>query len=201
MDIATALDALSTQGFFIWDDFLSPDEIKLIRSDFEQIRSTGQFKRAGIGKASDHHVNDEIRKDETFWLEPLHLSEAQALFWNRLEALKNQINESLFLGLWALNGHYSYYPVSGHYHAHLDRFSKDDTRTISMVLYFNENWKKEDGGELRLHDSAHPDGIKDVSPIGGRLICFLSSKVLHEVLITHQPRLSFAGWWNRRPQT
>ena len=200
MDLSTALDQLSCQDFFIWDEFLSREELKIVSADFERLRAHGLFKRAGIGKASDHHINDEVRKDEVLWLEPLQLSPEQILFWQKLENLKNEINTALFLGLWNLNGHYSYYPVSGHYHAHLDRFSRDDTRTISMVLYLNEDWNEGDGGELRIHDSRLPGGQFDVTPIGGRLICFLSSSVLHEVLPTKKPRKSFAGWWNRRPK-
>lgn len=67
-----------------------------------------------------------------------------------------------------------------------------------MVLYLNHTWKSEDKGELRLH-LEHPKPHQvDISPIAGRLVCFLSAEVLHEVLETTVPRFSFASWWKRR---
>ena len=95
-------------------------------------------------------------------------------------------------------GHYSQYPVNGHYHQHLDRFSSDDQRTLSMVLYLNLDWVAGDGGELRMHSSDKILKTFDINPISGRLVCFLSSSVSHEVMISHQVRRSFAGWCKRR---
>ena len=185
-------------GYLILDDFISSQELSQIRTDFESIRIAGRFKRAGIGKGVDFHLNDEVRLDETHWLEPTSLSPAQKIFWPRLENLKHELNQHFFLGLWDFEGHYSYYPPGGKYQPHFDRFSKDDARTISMVLYFNDDWKNSDGGELRIHpkDPARPP--LDIAPMGGRLIFFNSADTMHEVLTTQRCRLSFAGWWKRR---
>jgi SM-20-related protein len=199
MDIAKAVDDLKTQEYFIWDDFLSPSETAQVAEDYRKIYASGRFTRAGTGNESGVRVvNEKFRTDETFWLNPLDLSAIQTCFWDRLEVLKNQINEQLFLGLWSFDGHYSHYPVNGHYQKHLDRFNSNDQRTLSMVFYLNKDWVSEDGGELRLHFPARTPNTVDVAPLAGRLVCFLSSEVLHEVLITHKTRESFAGWWKRR---
>jgi SM-20-related protein len=195
MDMATALTDLSSQGFFIWDDFLSPSEVALVTTDFQKIYDEGSFELGGTGNKA-RNINPEIRTDTSYWLNPLALTSSQSIFWNRLEELKKSLNEHFFFGLWSLDGQYSYYPVGGFYRKHLDRSSNDDQRTISTVLYFNPTWTAEDGGELRIHGDHSK--ITDVIPTGGRLVCFLSSKVLHEVLPSNKPRLSFAGWWKTR---
>lgn len=197
MDLETALAEFKTQSYFIWDDFLSQDEVAQITADYKKIYNAGSFRLAGIGNQDGpRNLNSEIRTDESYWLDPLALTASQSIFWNRLEKLKESLNEAFFLGLWSLDGQYSRYPVDGFYRKHLDRFSNDDQRTVSTVLYFNPNWVMGDGGELRIHGE---DSKKtDFAPLGGRLICFLSSKILHEVLVSNQTRLSFAGWWKTR---
>lgn len=196
MSLETALDDLHSQGFFVWDDFLSPTEVEQVIKDYQDIYDRGAFKNAGTGNQRSSNADGKIRSDETYWLDPLNLTSSQSIFWERLKKLKVEINERLFLGLWSMDGHYSRYPLQGRYHRHLDRFNNDDQRTLSMVLYFNSNWTAGDGGELRLHSS--PSVVVDVNPIAGRLVCFLSATMLHEVLVANQVRWSFAGCWKRR---
>jgi SM-20-related protein len=200
MDVKTALLELRSRDFFIWDDFLSPREVAEVEVDFRSLYDQGAFKLAGTGRDETKNLGSQAtRSDETHWLDPLQLSQTQKLFWHRLEAIKQAINETEFLGLWSLEGHYSRYPELGYYRKHLDRFHSNDERTISMVLYLNSNWLKQNGGELRLHfPRSNPDFL-DIEPLSGRLVCFLSSSVVHEVRPTQVVRKSFAGWWKRRP--
>jgi SM-20-related protein len=202
MNLETAIDELAKNRYFIWDDFLSADEVNTVMLDYRKLHADGQFTRAGVGKKKSTEENspihEEVRHDEIHWLDPLVLTPGQHLFWDRLECLKNGINEQAMLGLWSLEGHYSHYFENGFYKPHLDRFASDDTRTISMVLYLNPDWKVTDGGELRIHSS--DTSSIDVLPAAGRLVCFLSESILHEVRVAHRDRFSFAGWWKRRPQ-
>jgi SM-20-related protein len=198
MLIETALNELEQNHYMIWNDFLSATETRDLIDDFEHFHHSGQFRKAGIGKGTDHHLNIRIRNDETMWLEPDSLTPAQQTLWSKLEALKNAINAHFFTGLWSLEGHYAWYPPGGKYDAHLDRFQSDDARTISMVLYLNSDWKKGDGGELRIHRQHPYPAPLDVEPIAGRLVCFFSADILHEVLPSAKARRSFAGWWKRR---
>jgi SM-20-related protein len=67
------------------------------------------------------------------------------------------------------------------------------------VLYLNEDWARDDGGELRLHlDAAEAGKIQDVLPVGGTLVLFLSEHFAHEVLPANRERLSLAGWFRTR---
>lgn len=198
MNIHEASLHLKKNGYFIWDDFLSLFELDLIRKDYFELQSEGKFRRAGIGKDHDFQYSDSVRRDETYWLNPLALEPSQQMLWTKLELIKDELNRLFFLGLWNFEGHYSFYPIGGLYQPHLDRFSKDDARTISMVLYLNQDWNSTDGGELRIHPSDQTLTPIDISPIGGRLVCFLSADTLHEVLPTKQNRYSFSGWWKKR---
>jgi len=198
MSAAFSLSELEKHRYIIIDDFLTPTEIIEICGDFQSNRENGFFKVAGIGKGTDHQLNARVRNDETLWLEPASLNNAQKTLWQKLEKFKEELNRHFFLGLWELEGHYAWYPAGGKYDAHLDRFSKDDPRTISMVLYLNRDWPPGDGGELRIHRESQNLPPLDVEPIAGRLVCFFSADVLHEVLPSQKPRMSFAGWWKRR---
>lgn len=41
-------------------------------------------------------------------------------------------------------------PTGAFYRRHLDRFRDDDRRMVSAVLYLNEDWQPQDGGQLRM---------------------------------------------------
>ncbi|WP_430407005.1 2OG-Fe(II) oxygenase [Fluviicola sp.] len=62
-----------------------------------------------------------------------------------------------------------------------------------MVLYLNEDWKKEDGGLLSLYPKAGQQ--IDISPLGGRMVLFRSDEMEHEVNPSlTRTRNSIAGW-------
>ncbi len=68
-----------------------------------------------------------------------------------MEALRQILNRELFLGLEEYESHFALYAPGAFYRAHLDRFRDDDKRTVSVVLYLNDDWLPEHGGALRLH--------------------------------------------------
>lgn len=224
---------IATESIAVVDDFLEQSEVALLAAEALEFRSQGRFSAAGVGKGSHHSTRPEIRGDEIMWFEKRpfasnSISPAQAepaaqfsgfgpgqqILWDRLEELKTHLNQSLFLGLQQLEGHFAFYQTGSFYAKHLDRFQTDDTRVLSCVLYLNAGWKTGNGGELKIYPPANT-GISEVArenaltsasvplpvmvePIAGRLVCFLSDRIPHEVLPTHVPRLSFAGWFRRR---
>ena len=142
-----------------------------------------------------------MRRDELSWLDISGLvSSAETQLVAKLEALRKELNRDLQLGLWELEAHHAIYPPGGFYRRHLDRFRDDDARVVSIVLYLNEGWVSEDGGELAIYRA--PGDEKPaliVEPRGGSLVCFLSDRIEHEVLESHRrERFSVAGWFRRR---
>jgi SM-20-related protein len=60
-----------------------------------------------------------------------------------------------------------------------------------MILYLNDQWQEQDGGELCIH---HEQNIQLITPINGRSVFFKSNELRHEVLLTYKPRMSITGW-------
>ena len=94
-------------------------------------------------------------------------------------------------------GHFAVYPNGAAYARHFDKLQGSDLRAISAALYLNDAWSAEDGGQLRMYLGGGRS--EDVLPVGGRLVAFLSDRFEHEVLPARRERMSFTGWFRRRP--
>jgi SM-20-related protein len=60
-----------------------------------------------------------------------------------------------------------------------------------MIIYLNADWQEGDGGELCIH---HSDSFQSIAPVNRKSVFFLSGELEHEVLVTHEPRMSITGW-------
>jgi SM-20-related protein len=138
----------------------------------------------------------EVRGDFIAWLsQPERDAEQQLL--GKLEELRAAFNRGLMAGLEDFQGHFALYPSGSTYARHFDRLIGSDVRAISAALYLNEDWQPEDGGQLRIYTGGGTS--EDVMPVGGRLVVFQSDRFEHEVLPARRERLSFTGWFRRRP--
>lgn len=183
-------DDLADQGLAIIDSFLSPEEVQNILKGDEFINHKLHFRKAGVGKI-DKQINEGIRGDFIQWIDPQRAPESERIYLQRLRQLIAFLNESLFLSLKDVEIHRTVYPAGTRYRRHLDQFRTDDHRKLSLICYLNENWKSEAGGQLRVY---LPAGSRDILPEAGRLVCFRSDKLEHEVLIATRERYSLTGW-------
>ncbi len=193
MSFENIVEALQERDFCILPAWLSQDEVAALTTEFSQLQDQGEFKAAGISK--NQQFAREVRRDEICWFEPNGLLPAQKILWERFENIKAVLNRELYLGLWDLEGHFASYAKGGFYLRHLDRFASDDARTVTVVLYLNEDWSPEHGGELVIFTAKGPIHVE---PRAGTLVIFMSAKIEHEVRESHAPRRSFAGWYRRR---
>jgi SM-20-related protein len=184
-------DGLADKGYAIIDKFLSPEETKSIRDldDFKD--ALLHFKKAGIGKDADKQINEGVRGDYIQWIEKETAAPEIIIYLNRLTELISYINRTLFLSLKDYEVHKTVYPAGTFYKRHLDQFKKDDHRKLSIICYLNEDWQPEQGGQLRMH---LPEGPVDVFPTAGKLVCFRSDQIEHEVLVATRERMSLTGW-------
>jgi SM-20-related protein len=184
-------DGLADQGYAICDDFLTPEEVKdiLILEDFE--RANEKFQRAGIGKKQTQQINEAIRGDYIQWLDRTTCPAATRVYLDRLDQLIQFLNQSLYLSMKDYEVHMTVYPAGTYYKRHLDQFKSDDHRKLSVICYLNPNWKSEYGGQLRMFLK---DGEQDVLPLAGRLVCFRSDLIEHEVVPATRDRKSITGW-------
>ncbi len=185
------VDGLADNGYAVVDNFLSEQEVTSILELDEFKNALLQFNKAGIGKQQDKQINESIRGDYIQWIDKQKSAAPLALYLKRLEELIQYINQTLFLSLKDYEVHMTVYPVGSFYKRHIDQFKKDDHRKLSIICYLNTDWKETEGGQLRMH---LPGGPKDVFPIAGRLVCFRSDQIEHEVLPATRERLSLTGW-------
>lgn len=184
-------DELAEHGYAVADQFLSQSEGRAIVSlnDFRQ--RAERFSKAAIGKHQARQVNEAIRGDYIRWIDKGNAPPEVSLYLDRVEGLMHYLNQTLFLSLKDFEIHMTVYPVGAFYKRHLDQFKKDDRRKVSVICYLNEEWKVEQGGQLRIY---LPEGQLDILPIMGRLVCFRSDLLEHEVLPATRERLSLTGW-------
>ena len=106
-----------------------------------------------------------------------------------LEELRLQLNRDALLGLFELELHYAWYPPGAGYARHVDQPHGREQRRVSLVLYLNAHWAPSDGGELR-ESSPTIGRYRDIEPVAGRLVLFLTEGREHAVLPTRRDRLS-----------
>lgn len=156
------------------------------------------MRPAGIGREADHALDRRVRRDRIRWIAGECDAERAWLKWT--ESLRVALNRRLLLGLFSFESHFAHYGPGDFYLRHLDVFrdqplSPASSRVISVVLYLNRNWGKEDGGQLVIHDRSETAIVQCVIPSAGRLVVFLSDCVPHEVLPAARDRHSIAGWF------
>ncbi len=188
-------DGLCRAGWYVQEQFIPAELSRQLAVECEQSMLSGKMKSAGLGSGHAPLLQPDIRGDHIAWLEAGR-STACDSYLKHMEALRQSLNGELFLGLEEYESHFAVYAPGAFYRAHLDRFRDDDKRTVSLVLYLNDDWLPEHGGALRLHPQ--DGGHVDIAPVAGRMAMFLSGEMLHEVLPTARQRLSIAGWLRRR---
>lgn len=184
-------DGLADQGYAEVDNFLSQQEVQAILATDDFKNGLLQFKKAGVGKSQEKQINESIRGDYIQWIDGGTTQKAVEVYLNRLRQLMEFVNRTLYLSLKDLEVHRTIYPIGSFYKRHLDQFKKDDRRKLSVICYLNTDWKESEGGQLRIY---LPNGSTDIFPLAGRLVCFRSDLLEHEVLAATRERLSLTGW-------
>lgn len=184
-------DDLATHGYAIADHFLGQDEVDVILQLDEFQSKDNNFKKAGIGQKKDLQVNEAVRGDYIQWIDHQQTPPPVQVYLARLKDLILHLNQSLFLSLKDFEIHLTIYPAGSFYKRHLDQFRSDDHRKLSVICYLNNDWREEHGGQLRMF---LPNQTLDVLPLAGRLVCFRSDQIEHEVLPATRERLSITGW-------
>lgn len=185
-----SIDQLSELGYFVWDDFIPKEDIKSLVSAANKGNQSGNFKKAGIGKQALFQLDKSVRGDYIQWLDRNNKHEIVHNFLHQIEILKDNLNETCYLGLKDFETHFAIYPENTFYKKHVDRFQQNAHRVISFVLYLNENWQEGHGGELALYVNNKTEKIQ---PLAGRLLLF-RSELEHEVLMSYKTRYSITGW-------
>lgn len=191
------LDELAGRGWSVRPDFLAPAAVAGLRAVCLSRRAAGAFHAAGVG-SGEARVLPAMRGDSILWLEPGDPHPDVRAYLAVTESLRQAANREFFLGLHELEAHFAAYPGGASYRKHLDRFRDDDRRTLTAIIYLNEDWTAADGGQLRFWPDPSGEGeYLDIVPAGGTLVTFLSGLYWHEVLPARRTRLALTGWFKR----
>lgn len=95
-------------------------------------RECWMWQHAGIGRHGRRSVNKAIRSDLVCWIDGADGAEESYLTY--MDNLRLGINESLFLGLFTYESHYSKYPIGSFYEKHLDIHSDCTSRAFRRLF-------------------------------------------------------------------
>ena len=184
------LEQIETHGYAIIENAIDSDLIFDLMTDCYRINP--HFSLAGIGRLNNLQIDNTVRKDKTYWFDGS--SNAQLGYQQVMEAVRNTLNRTFFMGLFDYECHYAKYTQGDFYKKHVDAFKGRSNRVFTTVLYLNS---PEEGGELVIY-KPKSKGIEIViKPTAGTLVLFESERFVHEVLPAVDNRYSIAGWFRK----
>lgn len=152
------------------------------------------FKIAGLSQTTTPQT--DIRNDSIYWLDASSddLSHTDILALMHLDNLKDQLKSYFRTSIAEFECHYAVYKPGQFYKRHTDTTSTNNKRVFSFVIYLNEVWSEEDGGQMVGYSADQI--LFNVLPLAGRILIF-KSDIEHEVLPTQKNRYSLTGWYRR----
>jgi len=217
--------SLEERGWAVSDRIVPPSLAQALRNHAHQLWQQGFFKPASIGRQAGLVRDPDIRGDAICWIDDNTPPPPCAEFLAWTDALRQELNRHFFLSLRGQEFHFARYEPGRGYARHMDQHGGTSARKVSLVLYLNEDWKVEDGGELCLygpetgdneprreappspdaqawpgdassHAAASDPAVQaKILPESGRLALFLSDRIPHEVLPARRVRWSLTGWF------
>ena len=190
--IKAIINSVEKQGYIVLEECINKERLESIQSRILSLKES-DLKKAGVGRSSQLQNNSDIRRDKIQWLENKNKVDNEYL--QLMEALRIELNQSLYIGLFDYEAHYSIYKEGDFYKQHIDALKGKSNRVLSTVFYLNENWQEDNGGELVLYDQDKKTILEAIIPKAGTMVIFLSEQFPHEVLAAKKTRYSIAGWF------
>lgn len=182
--------ALGEGELLVRDDMLSTQQVCACAAELDELHAADRLFGAGMGRGAVR-VQAE-RGDRTIWAQDVDATQFVGIA-TLFEAVRDQLNQGAWLGLNRFDVQLARYEGDGaRYVQHLDALAGDRRRRATAIVYLNPNWVPESGGCLRIHP---PSGRRDVEPLAGRLVIFLSDRLQHEVLPCHAVRRAATAWY------
>ena len=189
------INGILANGYGICDDFLDKNEVDNLLETFSKRYQAGLFKEASIGKQSQMQKDMKIRGDKILWLENDSIDISERLLLNRNQQFINYLNQTCYLGISDSEIHFAKYEIGKFYRRHRDTFQAQKGRVLSVIYYLNQDWIPANGGNLIIYTNKNNIEVPiTIAPLAGRLVCFESEKLDHEVTETFKERFSITGW-------
>jgi SM-20-related protein len=200
LEIEKVVNDLLTKKFSVIEQIFEENFLYLLHDEITKIDLNNDLQNAGIGRGKKHILARDIRSDRIKWIDDNN--HVQNLLFQKLEDLRLELNKNLTLGLFDFESHFAIYKKGDFYKKHLDSFKGRKNRIISLVIYLNKGWRKEDEGILNIYQNINDSRPSfSLVPNFGRAILFLSEEVPHEVIVSKKTRYSIAAWFKVRNMT
>lgn len=178
----------------ISENFLSDELSNHLKANLLLLLEQKLLVAAGTGNDGKLSHDNTVRSDLIYWLDRKHENAHENEFFDQVDDFIKYLNRSCFAGITAYEFHYSLYEPGSFYKKHVDQFNNNPGRKYSMISYLNSDWQESDGGQLLIHQNYNN---KKIAPTQGKTVFFKSNELQHEVLVTHQRRMSITGWLKR----
>ena len=154
-----------------------------------------EFTSAAITQNSvESQKNLDIRSDWTRWLPESSTDVTEQTVLDFLKKIQLELSQFFRFGLTHFECHYALYQTGQFYKRHSDQTKNNNHRFFSFVIYLNENWLPEYGGQLIGYNQQKR--IFEIQPNMGKMILF-KSDLEHEVAAAFKPRWSLTGWFRK----
>ncbi len=178
---------LESNGWTVFQ--IEPSPIIELKNCLDQHQAQCQFRPANLANQKNEVL---IRNDLIYWIPEQSQIPIEKKLLFELNFLRNKLKNYFRLPLTHFETHYAIYPEGHFYKKHIDQKENDNHRFISFVIYLNQVWAPDDGGEL----CGYKEDLLQfkIEPKAGQMILF-QSDLLHEVLTSHKDRYSITGWF------
>uniref|UniRef100_A0A7S0WU31 Prolyl 4-hydroxylase alpha subunit domain-containing protein n=1 Tax=Pyramimonas obovata TaxID=1411642 RepID=A0A7S0WU31_9CHLO len=194
--------ALRTNGFAVVDGVLGSacsgqlvEEMHTIRNTPHMIRNATHLVKDGATRL--------LEKERIWEMDPLSKAWPEV---TKTAATFGQLNTDFTLGT-LLNVHLPELCLDsqalkvqwndgdgGCFPLHFDSDRDLDRRQVTAVVYLNEGWEPEDGGQIVMYP--FPSAPVAIEPVMDRMVLFSSPNMLHRVLPSRRPRMCFSVWFS-----
>ena len=144
--------SLEEHGWAVSDRIVPSSLTQALYNHAHQLWQQGFFKPASIGRNAGLLHDPDIRGDAICWLDEKSPAAPVVEFQNWAGELRQELNRHFFLSLRSQEFHFARYEPGHGYARHIDQHIGSGARKISLVLYLNEEWSADDGGELCLYE-------------------------------------------------
>ncbi|MFT4979167.1 MAG: SM-20-related protein [Myxococcota bacterium] len=182
--------ALGRGEAVVIDDVMPPAAAARHHAAIGLLHEQGALNPALVGRK--RRYQPELRGDWTCWLEAAEDAPTLQGLWLWWDLLREEIRQAARLPLARFSVQLAHYPTGSQYVRHRDAIPGDPNRRLTAVLYLNADWQPAHGGQLRVWE---PGGCRDIAPVAGRLVLFLSTALYHAVLPTTAPRAAVTAWF------
>lgn len=184
-------DQLSELGVFILDNAFNEATLRSLMIYYQN--HVDNLRPAGIGQKSSTVVDQHLRSDHIYWVDENH--ESLKAFNEMIRSVTNRLKQELFLPIRRTETQMALYQEGSFYTRHQDRHKNTDYRWITLVLYLNEGWMPNDGGQLSIYfNESKKEKVMTIEPLMNRIVIF-KSELEHEVHLSFKDRMSYTTWF------